>query len=203
MLQQYSVRLQIYSWFMKYCHPKLASAGVIAAFQVVTLVGTNTGRYTTTNVRRSTFHEFNSKGNIFGIFRFMNFTNHKRILFIFGWASTQALYLTSSKELDQAKKLKEGRGDDRARAEASDPESLVHRRASSSSEFIGGCKGQASRPETSQSAPPRCQTSHDGALLSRLEGGSASFGGDGTWTKDEGRPPACSVPSVCILQRHE
>jgi len=24
------VRLQIYSWFMKYCHPKLASAGVIA-----------------------------------------------------------------------------------------------------------------------------------------------------------------------------
>ena len=30
MLQQYSVRLQIYSWFMKYCHPKLASAGVIA-----------------------------------------------------------------------------------------------------------------------------------------------------------------------------
>ena len=30
MLQRYSVRLQIYSWFMKYCHPKLASAGVIA-----------------------------------------------------------------------------------------------------------------------------------------------------------------------------
>ena len=41
MLQQYSVRLQIYSWFMKYCHPKLASAGVIAAFPVVTLVGAN------------------------------------------------------------------------------------------------------------------------------------------------------------------
>ena len=30
MLQWYSVRLRIYSWFMKYCHPKLASAGVIA-----------------------------------------------------------------------------------------------------------------------------------------------------------------------------
>ena len=30
MLQQYSVHLRIYSWFMKYCHPKLASAGVIA-----------------------------------------------------------------------------------------------------------------------------------------------------------------------------
>src|SRR6185312_6013511 len=30
MLQRYSVRLQIHSWFMKYCHPKLASAGVIA-----------------------------------------------------------------------------------------------------------------------------------------------------------------------------
>ena len=30
MLQRYSVRLRIYSWFMKYCHPKLASAGVIA-----------------------------------------------------------------------------------------------------------------------------------------------------------------------------
>ena len=41
MLQRYSVRLRIYSWFMKYCHPKLASAGVIAAFPVVTLVGTN------------------------------------------------------------------------------------------------------------------------------------------------------------------
>ena len=26
---------------MKYCHPKLASAGVIATFSVVTLVGTN------------------------------------------------------------------------------------------------------------------------------------------------------------------
>ena len=31
MLQWYSVRLQIYSWFMKYCHPKLVSAGVIAS----------------------------------------------------------------------------------------------------------------------------------------------------------------------------
>ena len=41
MLQRYSVRLRIYSWFMKYCHPKLASAGVIAAFPVVTLVGAN------------------------------------------------------------------------------------------------------------------------------------------------------------------
>ena len=30
MLQRYSVHLRIYSWFMKYCHPKLASAGVIA-----------------------------------------------------------------------------------------------------------------------------------------------------------------------------
>ena len=29
-IQRYSVRLRIYSWFMKYCHPKLASAGVIA-----------------------------------------------------------------------------------------------------------------------------------------------------------------------------
>src|SRR6185312_4039197 len=29
MLQRYSVRLRIHSWFMKYCHPKLASAGVI------------------------------------------------------------------------------------------------------------------------------------------------------------------------------
>ena len=28
--QWYSVRLRIYSWFMKYCHPKLVSAGVIA-----------------------------------------------------------------------------------------------------------------------------------------------------------------------------
>ena len=42
MLQRYSVRLRIYSWFMKYCHPKLASAGVIAAFPVVTSVGANT-----------------------------------------------------------------------------------------------------------------------------------------------------------------
>ena len=41
MLQRYSVCLRIYSWFMKYCHPKLASAGVIAAFPVVTWVGTN------------------------------------------------------------------------------------------------------------------------------------------------------------------
>ena len=41
MLQRYSVCLQIYSWFMKYCHPKLASAGVITAFPVVTLVGAN------------------------------------------------------------------------------------------------------------------------------------------------------------------
>ena len=39
MLQRYSVRLRIYSWFMKYCHPKLAYAGVIAAFPMVTLVG--------------------------------------------------------------------------------------------------------------------------------------------------------------------
>ena len=30
MLQRYSVCLRIYSWFIKYCHPKLASAGVIA-----------------------------------------------------------------------------------------------------------------------------------------------------------------------------
>ena len=29
MLQGYSVRLRIYLWFKKYCHPKLASAGVI------------------------------------------------------------------------------------------------------------------------------------------------------------------------------
>ena len=42
MLQRYSVCLRIHSWFMKYCHPKLASAGVIAAFPVVTLVGANT-----------------------------------------------------------------------------------------------------------------------------------------------------------------
>ena len=30
MLQRYSVRLWIYSWFMKYCHPKLMSTDVIA-----------------------------------------------------------------------------------------------------------------------------------------------------------------------------
>ena len=41
MLMQYSVRLRIYSWFMKYLPPKLAFAGVIAAFPVVTLVGAN------------------------------------------------------------------------------------------------------------------------------------------------------------------
>ena len=41
MLQRYSVRLRIYSWFMKYYDPKLASAGVIAAFPVVMLVGAN------------------------------------------------------------------------------------------------------------------------------------------------------------------
>ena len=41
MLQRYSVCLQIYLWFMKYCLPKLASAGVIDAFPVVTLVGAN------------------------------------------------------------------------------------------------------------------------------------------------------------------
>ena len=41
MLQWYSVRLRIHSWFMKYCHPKLALAGVIAAFPVVMLVGAN------------------------------------------------------------------------------------------------------------------------------------------------------------------
>ena len=41
MLQRYSMRLRIYSWFMKYYHPKLASAGVIAAFPVVTLIGAN------------------------------------------------------------------------------------------------------------------------------------------------------------------
>ena len=42
MLQQYSVRLRIYSWFMKYLPPQLASTGVIAVFPVVTLVGANT-----------------------------------------------------------------------------------------------------------------------------------------------------------------
>ena len=41
MIQRYFVRLRIYSWFMKYYHPKLASAGVIAAFLVVTLAGAN------------------------------------------------------------------------------------------------------------------------------------------------------------------
>ena len=45
MLQQYSVHFHIYSWFMKCCHPKLASAGVIAAFPVVTLVGANNSKY--------------------------------------------------------------------------------------------------------------------------------------------------------------
>ena len=35
------MRLLIHSWFIKYCHPKLVSAGVIAAFPVVTLVGAN------------------------------------------------------------------------------------------------------------------------------------------------------------------
>ena len=38
MLQRYSVHLRIHSWFMKYCHPKLASAGIIAVFSVVTVV---------------------------------------------------------------------------------------------------------------------------------------------------------------------
>ena len=41
MLQRYSLRLRIYSWFMKYLPPQLESAGVIAAFPVVTLVGAN------------------------------------------------------------------------------------------------------------------------------------------------------------------
>ena len=41
MLQQYSMRLPIHSWFIKYCHPKLVSAGIIAALPVVTLVGAN------------------------------------------------------------------------------------------------------------------------------------------------------------------
>ena len=45
MLQWYSERLRIYSWFMKYCRPKLASVGVIAAFPVVTLVGANKHHY--------------------------------------------------------------------------------------------------------------------------------------------------------------
>jgi hypothetical protein len=43
MLQRYFVRLRIYLWFMKYCHPKLVSAGIIAAFSVVMLVGANIG----------------------------------------------------------------------------------------------------------------------------------------------------------------
>ena len=41
MLQRYFVHLWIFAWIMKYCHPKLASAGVITAFPVVTLVGAN------------------------------------------------------------------------------------------------------------------------------------------------------------------
>jgi len=41
MLQRYSVRWRIYSWFMNYLPPQLASAGVIAVFPVVTLVGAN------------------------------------------------------------------------------------------------------------------------------------------------------------------
>ena len=45
MLQRYSVRLWVYSWFMKHCHPKLASAGVIAVFPVLTLVGANNDRF--------------------------------------------------------------------------------------------------------------------------------------------------------------
>ena len=42
MLLRYSVLVRIYSWFMKFYHLKLASAGVIAAFPVVMLVGANT-----------------------------------------------------------------------------------------------------------------------------------------------------------------
>ena len=38
MLQWYSVRLRIYSWFMKYCHSKL---GVCGRHRQVTLVGAN------------------------------------------------------------------------------------------------------------------------------------------------------------------
>ena len=38
MLQRYSVHLRIYSWFMKYCHPKLAVCG---CHRQVTLVGAN------------------------------------------------------------------------------------------------------------------------------------------------------------------
>ena len=39
MLQRYSVRLRIYSWFMKYCHSKL---GVCGRHRQVMLVGANT-----------------------------------------------------------------------------------------------------------------------------------------------------------------
>ena len=38
MLLRYSVRLRIYSWFMKYCHSKL---GVCGRHRQVTLVGAN------------------------------------------------------------------------------------------------------------------------------------------------------------------
>ena len=38
MLQRYSVRLRIYSWFMKYCHSKLGDCG---RHRQVTLVGAN------------------------------------------------------------------------------------------------------------------------------------------------------------------
>ena len=38
MLQRYSMRLRIYSWFMKYSHSKL---GVYGRHHQVTLVGTN------------------------------------------------------------------------------------------------------------------------------------------------------------------
>jgi hypothetical protein len=41
MLQQYSLRLRIYSWFMKYMPLQWVSAGIIVVFLVVTLVGTN------------------------------------------------------------------------------------------------------------------------------------------------------------------
>ena len=41
MLQRYSVRLRIYSWFMKYLPPQLAFAGIIVVFPVVMLVGAN------------------------------------------------------------------------------------------------------------------------------------------------------------------
>ena len=42
MIQRYSVRLLIYSWFMKYLPPPLASAGRHRCFPAVTLVGANT-----------------------------------------------------------------------------------------------------------------------------------------------------------------